>query len=127
MPSACPVKLGWSKGSHSNLRHAPQSGIEFAPFTCPIRHNPVDLIMLRIARTLESTDNMSVLPKRLGNGTIFVAITTMIFVGGCADARQALVAGAQRLPELFPGTTPSEGYWHGDDVRGAARGLVRRS
>ena len=80
--------------------------------------------MLEIARALNSADNMPVLPKRLGIGSIFVAIAMMIFLGGCADVRQGLVASAQRLPELFPGTTASEGYWHGDDIRGSAKIVV---
>src|ERR1044072_2352367 len=84
-------------------------------------HNPTDLIILKMARALDSTDNISVLPKHLGIGAIFVAITIVILLGGCADVRQGLVAGAQRLPELFPGTTTSQGYWRGDDVRGPAK------
>ena len=80
--------------------------------------------MLEIARALNSVDNMPVLPKRLGIGSIFVAIAMMIFLGGCADVRQELVAGAQRLPELFPGTATSEGYWRGDDARGSAKIVV---
>jgi L,D-transpeptidase catalytic domain len=112
------------QGQPFKSQACPQSGIEFAPFTFPIRHNPVDLIMLRIARGLKSTDNMPVLPKRLGIGSIFVAIAMMIFLGGCADVRQGLVASAQRWPELFPGTTASEGYWRGDDIRGSAKIVV---
>jgi lipoprotein-anchoring transpeptidase ErfK/SrfK len=69
-------------------------------------------------------DNMPVLPKRLGIGSIFVAIAMMIFLAGCADVRQGLVASAQRWPELFPGTTASEGYWRGDDIRGSAKIVV---
>jgi hypothetical protein len=80
--------------------------------------------MLKIAKALDSADNMPVLPKRPGIGPIFVAITIMIFLGGCADVRQELVAGAQRLPELFPGTATSEGYWRGDDARGSAKIVV---
>jgi hypothetical protein len=80
--------------------------------------------MLKIAKALDSADNMPVLPKRPEIGPIFVAITIMIFLGGCADVRQELVAGAQRLPELFPGTATSEGYWRGDDARGSAKIVV---
>jgi hypothetical protein len=121
IPSARRVKLGRSKGDPWQI---PQSGIEFAPFSYPICHNPADLIMLKIAKALDSADNMPVLPKRPAIGPIFLAITIMIFLGGCADVRQELVAGAQRLPELFPGTATSEGYWRGDDARGSAKIVV---
>ena len=48
----------------------------------------------------------------------------MILLGGCADVRHELTARAQRLPELFPGATTSEGFWRGDDVRGPAKIVV---
>jgi hypothetical protein len=80
--------------------------------------------MLKIARAFDSADNMPVLPKRPGTGSIFVAITIMIFLGGCADVRHDLAASMQRLPELFPGATTSEGFWRGDDIRGPAKIVV---
>jgi lipoprotein-anchoring transpeptidase ErfK/SrfK len=58
---------------------------------------------------------------------IFIATGVMTFGGGCADVREELAARAQRLPEFFPGTTASQGYWRGDDVRGSAKIVVHVS
>ena len=55
---------------------------------------------------------------------IFAVIGAGIIVGGCADFRQELVAGAQRLPDFFPGAATSEGYWRGDDVPGPPKIVV---
>src|SRR5436190_22989364 len=42
---------------------------------------------------------------------IFAAVGSVIIFGGCADFRQELTAGAQRLPGFFPGAVTSEGHW----------------
>jgi len=72
-------------------------------------------------RRIHPVDKMLALPKI---APILGAISTMIFAGGCADVRHELTARAQRLPEFFSGTTTSEGYWRGDDVRGSAKIVV---
>jgi hypothetical protein len=123
MPSACRVKLGWSKAAAQIHGKSGKAALRLL-VSCPICHNPTSLIMLKITRALDSTDNMPMLRKRPGIGPVFVALTIMIVLSGCAEVRQELVAGAQRLPELFPGTTTSEGFWRGDGVRGPARIVV---
>jgi L,D-transpeptidase catalytic domain len=55
---------------------------------------------------------------------IFVAIWTVIFCIGCAEVRQDLVEGAQRLPGFFSGMPTAEGYWRGDDFHGRAKIVV---
>src|SRR5438552_15919596 len=100
------------------------------------------MLILRIARKLHSIPKtfevgptvpsrtgveMPVLPNQLKNALILGAISVMILFGGCADVRQELTTRAQQLPELFPGTTTSEGYWRGDDVRGSAKIVVHVS
>src|SRR5947207_4413279 len=55
---------------------------------------------------------------------IFAAIGSVIIFGGCADFRQELTAGAQRLPDFFPGSATSEGYWHGGHFPGPAKIVV---
>ena len=72
-------------------------------------------------RRIHPVDKMLALPKI---APILGAISTMIFAGGCADVQHELSARAQRLPEFFSGTTTSEGYWRGDDVRGSAKIVV---
>ena len=87
------------------------------------------MVISRIARQVCATGKMPVGPT---GGTpvlpdivpIFVAVSAMIFSGGCADVREQLTAEAQRLPELFAGATTSEGFWRNDDVRGAAKIVV---
>src|SRR5207244_11369144 len=58
---------------------------------------------------------------------IFAAIGSVIIFGGCADFREELAAGAQRLPGLFPGVASSEGYWRGDDFSGPAKIVVNKA
>src|SRR5207248_1535673 len=53
-----------------------------------------------------------------------LAAIGLVALSGCAEFRQELTAGAQRLPDLFPGVATSEGYWHGDAVPGPARIVV---
>jgi len=55
---------------------------------------------------------------------ILAAIGFVIIFGGCADLTQELAAGAQRLPDFFPGAATSEGYWHGDNSAGPAKIVV---
>ena len=64
------------------------------------------------------------LPTRLQIEPIFAVISAMILFGGCADVRHELAVRAQRLPEFFPGTTASQGFWRGSDVRGRAKIVV---
>src|SRR5207237_9297537 len=52
---------------------------------------------------------------------IFAAIGSVIIFGGCADLRQELTARAERLPDLFPGATTSEGFWRGGHFPGQAK------
>jgi L,D-transpeptidase catalytic domain len=54
------------------------------------------------------------------------AIGSVIVFGGCADFREELAAGAQRLPDFFPGAT-SEGYWRGDHFPGPAKIVVYKA
>ncbi len=56
--------------------------------------------------------------------SIFAAVGSAIIFGGCADFRQELTAGAQRLPDFFPGAATSEGYWHGGHFPGPAKIVV---
>src|SRR6266496_5654707 len=56
--------------------------------------------------------------------SILAAIGSVIIFGGCADFRQELTAGAQRLPDFFPGAATSEGYWRGDHFSGPAKIVV---
>ena len=121
MPSARWVKLG--RLSNPGASPLSKAALSLLPFHVRF-HNSMDLTILKMARALDSTDNISVLPKRLGIGAVFVAITLMIFLSGCADVRHELTARAQQLPEFFSGATTSEGYWRGDDVRGQARIVV---
>jgi hypothetical protein len=55
---------------------------------------------------------------------ILAAIGFAIIFGGCADFTQELTAGAQRLPDFFPGAATSEGYWRGDNSPGPAKIVV---
>jgi len=58
---------------------------------------------------------------------IFAAVGSVIIFGGCADFRQELTAGAQRLPDFFPGAVTSEGYWRGGHFPGPAKIVVHVS
>ena len=56
--------------------------------------------------------------------SIFAGVCFVILFGGCADFREELTAGAQRLPDFFPGGATSEGYWRGDNSPGRAKIVV---
>jgi L,D-transpeptidase catalytic domain len=71
-------------------------------------------------------DTISV-PRRMKAPKIIpmlAAIGFAIIFGGCADFTQELTAGAQRLPDFFPGAATSEGYWRGDNSPGPAKIVV---
>jgi len=59
--------------------------------------------------------------------SIFTGVCSVIICSGCADFREELTAGAQRLPDFFPGATTSEGYWRGGDFPGPAKIVVHVS
>src|ERR1044071_8583572 len=75
-------------------------------------------------RARPPADEAPVLQTWLRVRAIFIAISAMFFFPGCADVREELTTEAQRLPELFAGATTSEGFWRGDNVRGAAKIVV---
>ena len=70
------------------------------------------------------TGEAPVLQTRKQIALILVTLGTIPFLTGCADVRNDLTAQVQRLPEFFSGATASEGYWHGDSVRGSAKIVV---
>src|SRR5437764_721250 len=121
MPSARWVKLG--RLSNPGASPLSKAALSLLPFHVRF-HNSMDLTILKMARALDSTDNISVLPKRLGIGAVFVAITLMIFLSGCADVRHELTARAQQLLGWFSVAISSDGCCRGLDVCGKVRIVV---
>ncbi len=100
------------------------NGIEIAALASPIPHNFIMPLPVALSHDMTSVRRQMKGRKIV---SIFAGVCFVILFGGCADFREELTAGAQRLPDFFPGGATSEGYWRGDHFPGPAKIVVHVS
>jgi hypothetical protein len=100
------------------------NGIEIAALASPIPHNFIMPLPVALSHDMTSVRRQMKGRKIV---SIFAGVCFVILFGGCADFREELTAGAQRLPDFFPGAATSEGYWHGGNSPGPAKIVVHVS
>jgi hypothetical protein len=98
-----------------------RNGIEIAASASPSSYDFTNSQPVALSHDPNSVRRLVKVSKII---PISVAIGSVIIFGGCADFREGLTAGAQRLPDFFPGAATSEGYWRGNDVHGPAKIVV---
>jgi len=97
------------------------NGMEIAALASSISHN------FTLPLPVALSHDMTSVRRRMKSRKIIPILAGVCFVilfGGCADFTQELTAGAQRLPDFFPGAATSEGYWRGDNSPGPPKIVV---
>jgi len=83
------------------------NGIEIAALASPTPHNFIMPMPVALSHDMTSVRRQMKGRKIV---SIFAGVCFVILFGGCADFREELTAGAQRLPDFFPGGAPFKSY-----------------